>query len=746
MIDDEQKPKNDDDVISRIHKMCEDASDYWADNYDRAQEDRRFVTIDDEQWPESDRKARKAAGIPTLTFNVLRTYCRQQINSARLNRQQIKAEPVDDVADPKVAKIFNGLIRDTEISSGADNAYDAAVEGVVYGGFGAIRVHVDYVSPDSFQQEPKILTIHNPDSVYFDPLSKELDGSDARFVILESWVSKDEIAEQYGEDAVSNFDESQAKDTSSSSWYNYADKAVRIAEVFELQRNSADLYLLIDGTTTFDKPDDDTLIQNKRTSYKEVCWWYKVSGTKVLEDREFIVPMLPIVPVYGDVTWDGETRYVYSMIHFARDPQRLYNFWKSSEAQQIVEGLRKQYLVSDQASQDLECWDNPNDHQVLRYNSVSDEDGTPLPPPQQLPSLSALSGILNAADGAKQGIEEILNMQPAAMGQNVNNQSGRAIGLLQQRADVSFFHITDNLNKSLAQLGRILIGIYQKAYSVPMVKRITGEDNKAERVPLNTPAPPDETDGVIDGMLNNLTVGRYDIRMSTGPSYISQRQENKQALTELLQFVPQIGQAAPDLLVKAFDDGNMLEDIVERIKRSLNPVLTQEGEGDPQVEAVMQQYQQQMQELQAALQQSQAQLNDKNAELQIKFDIEKLKSETTLQVAQINNVAKAQLEELKGAIELILQQMQPPAEWMNVDLKDGQPPEPIPEQITPNPAAEQGFLMPDEQQMIEQQMLEQQAQQQNFAPDDGQIGIDAQNMAVNEQNPELDGIQGINRE
>lgn len=728
------KKTKDTDILGRVRQLCEEAEDYWHENYKMGQEDRQFVTIDKEQWSEKDRKSREKDGIPTLTFNVLRTYCKQQINTARLNRQQIKAEPVDDVADPTVAKIFNGLLRDTEITSGAENAYDAAIEGVVYGGIGYIRVHVDYVSPDSFQQEPKILTIHNPDSVFIDPLSKELDGSDARYVVIKTWLPRADIVDQYGEDAAADFDDS----TQNSEWLNHDDKTVCVAEMFELQRKAKTLYLLTDGTTTYDKPQDESLIVKERESYEEKCWWYKLTGTKVLEDREFIVPMLPIIPVYGDVTWDGEKRYVYSMVHFAKDPQKLYNFWKSSEAQQILEGLRKQYMVSVEASRDLPEWANPNGYQVLRYNHVADMDNQPLPPPQQLPALTALNGILNAADGAKQSIEQILNMQPAAMGQNVNNQSGKAISLLQQRADVSHFHITDNLNKSLAQIGRILIAIYQKAYSVPMVKRITGEDNKTELVKINAEAPiakdGQKIDGVIDGILNNLTVGRYDIRMTTGASYISQRQENKQALTQLLQFVPQIGQAAPDLLLKAFDDGNMLDDIVERIKKSLNPALTQDGEGDPQLQAVMQQYQQQMQQLQMQLQEAMAQADDKNAERQAKFAIEQLKAETTIQVAQINNVAKAELEELKGAINMILQNMQPPQEWLDTDLQNQPPPEPQFQEEPP----QGGFLTPEEQQMFELQ-----AQQQNYAPDVGQIWIDAQNMTVDEQNPELDGYQGI---
>lgn len=737
--EDAKVKKNDTSILERVRKMCDEAEDYWQPIYKMGKQDRQFVTVDDAQWSERERKDRLKEGIPTLTFNVLRTYCRQQINTSRLNRQQIKAEPVDDIADPAVAKVFNGLLRDTEITSGADNAYDAAVEGVVYSGMGFIRIHVDYVSPDSFQQEPKILTIHNPDSVALDPLSKELDGSDARYVVIKTWLPRQDVIDLHGESAATDFD----SDNQNSEWLNHDDKTVCVAEMFELQRKAKKLYLLTDGTTTYDKPADAAMIVQERDSYEEKCWWYKLTGSEVLEDREFIVPMLPIIPVYGDVTWDGEKRYVYSMVHFARDPQKLYNFWRSSEAQQIAEGLKQRYLVPIEATKDIEEWADPNAYQVIRYNNIADETNQPLPPPQALPALSSLSGILNAADGAKQGIEQILNMQPAAMGQNVNNQSGKAIGLLQQRADVSHFHITDNLNKSLAQVGRVLIAVYQKAYSVQMVKRITGDDNKTERVQINAPVPQgQQVDGVINGILNNLTVGRYDIRMTTGASYISQRQENKQALTQLLQFVPQIGQAAPDLLLKAFDDGNMLEDIVERIKKSLNPALTQDGEGDPQMQQVMQQYQQQMQQLQAELQEAQAQAEDKNAERQLKYEIAQLQAQTTIEVAQMNNVSKVELEELKAAVQMILQNLQPPQEWLDPDIDNQPPPEP---QILEEPS-QGGFFTPEQEQMMQQQILDEQAQQQNYVPDDGQIGIDTQNMAVEEQNPELDGFQGISEQ
>lgn len=54
--------------------------------------------------------------------------------------------------------------------------------------------------------------------------------------------------------------------------------------------------------------------------------------------------------------------------------------------------------------------------------------------------------------------------------------------------------------------------------------------------------------------------------------------------------------------------------------------------------------------------------------------------------------------------------------------------------------------MPDDQQMLEQQMIDPQAEQQNFVPDDGQIGVNAQNMTATVANPELDGFQGMSEQ
>lgn len=628
----------DKDTLARIRSDHQRAVDYWHENYTRGLDDLRFVTERGGQWDAAELQARKSEDLPCLEFNLLHSFVKQQINGMRQNRPSILVEPADTKSSVETAKILKGLVRDIEVNCGADMAYDTAVSSAAYRGIGFIRVVADYVDDQSFEQEPKILTVHNADAVYIDPQSRELDGSDASWALVLSWVDRDTVAKQYGEDAVADFD------SGDTNWVNESEKTVCLAEHFEIVRTEADLYLLPDGSTTFDLP-PDVLPVSVRKSYKKRCVWTKASGVKVLEQRDFVVPYIPIIPVYGMVVWVGSKRHVFSMIHHAKNAQKLFNLYKSGEAFMLAESMREQWITPVQAIAGIEDdrgqnpWSNPSGSKILYYNHVEDASGQALPAPQIKPVNAALPAIMSNMDKAQQLIEQQLNMQPAAMGANVSQQSGKAIQLLQQRADVSQFHLIDNLNKSLEWLGVILIAMIQALYDVRMVKRITGNDGKAKTVTINEQS---DSDQAIDGLLNNVTVGRYDVRISTGASYVSQRQEAQDRIQELVRAVPQLGQVAPDLLVGLFADLPEIEALAERLKRSLPPQLTAEdanGE-DPKVQQVMAQAKAQMDQLQQALQQAQAEASDKEAERQLKLAIAELQAHVTMKKAELDAQVK----------------------------------------------------------------------------------------------------------
>ena len=706
-------------ILADAKAFKSEAQSYWQDTYDRATEDKEFVTVAGAQWDSAAKAKRKEENKPMLELNLLRTFVRQQINTMRQNRPQIQVVPVDSGADLEVAKILAGLIKDTEEGTGAEDAYDQAGENSVFGGVGFLRLTTDYVDERSFNQEPRFMSIENPHAVLIDPLSRMLDGSDQSRCLVSEWVKKSKIEEMYGADAV-DFDSDQETE-----WLNKPKDTVLIAEYFYKDEVADKLVMLSGGSVEFksvlledwSEEEITQLTQHERDTTRTQIKWAKLSGSKVLETGVFPGKYIPIVPVYGEVTWIGEQRYVFSLIHFAKDAQRLFNYWKSTEAH-ILQKNQDDILVADAAgiAGHEEQWQNPSKYSALYYNYIDDQQ-VARPAPFRMGAAQPPTGILNAAVSSQQLISDTLNMHAPQMGQDVNQQSGRAIGLLQRQADTAHFHFQDNLNKSLRHVGRILVGLYPLLYDTEMTRRIVGADGDDELVRLNAqPKTPDEASKAIDSLLNNLSVGRYDVRMDTGPSFNTQREQSFQLMLQLMQFNPEIAAVAGDLIIKDSPLINAKE-ISERMKKTMNPqVLGDEQQLPPQVQAQMQQLDQLVQKQIQQIEELTQQLNDKNADREVDLQKALLNAEQAIQVAQINNAGRADVEELRGLVELIKQKIDlanAPQDWLqkgegvknytpdsiNQELSQSggfEPPPDLSYQPEDNPAIEQGFLMPEE--------------------------------------------------
>ncbi|HHP4769566.1 TPA: portal protein [Acinetobacter baumannii] len=708
------KEKDQDSILDEIKKNLRYAEDYWHDNYERGVEGKEFVTVKGAQWEDGAVARRTAEGKPSLEFNLCRAYCRQQINTQRQNRAQVKVVPVDNGADADKANIIEGLIKDTEESSDAESAYDQAAENAVYGAIGFFRIVTDYVSELSFNQEPRFMTVHNPHAWYIDPQSKALDGSDARWAVGGEWVDKDIIEDKYGANAVVDFAMSEYSD-----WCNTEDKTVLIVEYFKIEEVSDELWMLEDGTTNYKSALLDEfgvsenelkpLVTNFRPTTRTEVKWYKASGSKVLEETVFPGKYIPVIPVYGEVTYIGEERYLHSLVHFAKDPQRLYNYWKSTEAQ-ILQKNQDDILVVDPkgVSGHEEEWRDPSKFAAVHYKHMDDNQQS-IPAPYRIGAAQPPVGVLNAAESAKVAITDILNMHAPIMGGDSQEVSGVAIGMRQRQSETAQFHLQDNLNKSIRHAGRILLGLYQALYTVPMVRRIIGADGEAKQINL--------FDKTADGVLADVTIGRYDVRMDTGPSFNTQREQNFALMMQLLSMNPQLFSLIGDILLQNSPLLNAKE-ISERIRSTMPPQVLGKGEQiDPeQAKAQIQQLDQLVQKMTADIEMLQKEVNDKDKEHQLEMFKAQLQYEKDIQVAQINAASRADVQELKGAVDLMKQQVasigQMPAKWMQtgegVDNYAPSPPtdltsqpieeeQPIePAQSIQNPDIDQGFLMPEQ--------------------------------------------------
>ena len=358
-----------DDYDSRIQEAIEFlkfANDADTMNRQEALEDLKFGAGD--QWPVELQNSRNLESRPVITVNKVDNYCRQVSNQQRQQRPRIKVHATNTHEDMVDAQTISGIIRHIEVNSNADHAYDNAFEYAVRMGWGYMRVRTDYISEDSFDQEIYIDPVDNPFTVYFDPNSVAPDGSDADRCLITTMMLKEEFRKLYpdADDGGTSFTQRGTGD-SQSEWITKED--IRLAEYYYTVREKATLYLLSDGTATFaDDKDFFTRLEDygitvvdKRDSFKKTIKYCKMTAVEILEERDWAGKYIPIVPVYGRHIVIGDKRKKFGMIRYAKDPQRMYNFWQTSITEGVALAPKAKWLLAEGQDEGHENdWTNAN--------------------------------------------------------------------------------------------------------------------------------------------------------------------------------------------------------------------------------------------------------------------------------------------------------------------------------------------------------------------------------------------------
>jgi hypothetical protein len=508
-------------------------------------------------------------------------------------------------------------------------------------GWGYMRVRTDYISEDSFDQEIYIDAIDNPFTVYFDPNSVLPDGSDADRCLITTMMRKDEFRKMYpdADDGGTSFTQRGTGD-SQSEWITKED--IRLAEYYYTVKEKAKLYLLSDGTATFaDDKDFFTRLAaygidvvDTRDSYKKTIKYCKLTAVEVIEERDWAGKYIPIVPVYGRHIVIGDKRKKFGMIRYAKDPQRMYNFWQTSITEGVALAPKAKWLLAEGQDEGHENdWANANikSFPLLRYKQT-DIDGRPAPAPVRLQPEPPQAGIMAAAMGVDNDIKAIMGVfDPAQLGQG--NISGKALNGQQQQVDLTNFDYYDNLTRSIAHVGKICLDLIPKIYDTQRVMRIIGDDGKPELLTIN------QRDSV-GRVLNDITVGQYDVVMETGPGYNSKRQEAVDNMLPLLSAAPELMQVAGDLVFRNMDWPGA--DIIADRLAAANPMaqIDDKSKVPPQVQMQLAVSQKQIQELTQAVQ-------ARDMMLKQRMDVEQFKQEAETKRTLMKETNRAHEAELR---------------------------------------------------------------------------------------------------
>jgi hypothetical protein len=633
----------DGEIVAQAQKLFKKDKAYWeAKIYPSARDDLHFLSdAEDAQWKQEDLDYLKTKKKTALTIDQLGQFINQVANDIRMNTPSITIIPDGEGSDTDTAEIVQGRIRAIEYESCADNAYDLAALNAIQCSIGFIRVEHEYESNSGFNQKLLIKRVVNPLAIYLDSESIEVDGRDARHGFVLDSMTIGAFKRKYKNAEPKSFGDETARGEEKE------DEMITIAEFFKLDETQKEIGALESGE--IEDAQDGVDYKAKRTIGERVVRRYVMSGKEVLEESVFPGEYIPIIPVYGKEHWIDGAREIHSLIRKSKDAQRQFNVWKSAETETLMNYTSANYITAEGTIDEwIDDWNGDTNSKVLRY-SQRDLNGLQAPPPQVVPPPPIPVGFINAALQCVDGIKATMGIYNAALGQKSNETSGVAINQRKIEGDVATFHFSDNLVKSITQVGRVLLSALQVIYDTPRVIRIMGQEDKPKEVGINGQM----TEGQERSF--DLTQGTYGVRVITGASFTTKRQEAADFFTQLATRSPDLMSVMGDLMFENMDFAGAPA-MAARMKKVVDPKFLEE-EGNTQA-AQVQQLSQSLEQAQQVIAQLQEQLQAKQENEQGKMQLEMAKLQSQIQSDQEERQIKkdemminAQIKERELAIK-----------------------------------------------------------------------------------------------
>ena len=538
------------EIVKEALERFETASDGWSDIYEQSVADVSFIDDDEGQWEDSVRESRHNR--PCLTFDKLSASVDRVVGGQMAQMPSVKVRAAEE-GDEDIAEVYQGLIR--QIDQRGIQAFKTAFKFAVKSGWGCLLVDHDYIDDVSLDQDIILREIKNPFSVLLDPIIQAQHVQEARFGFMFEDMERQEFSRLYP-DAESYPGESDFTTTGNmDSWVS--EDFVRVADYFRITLEEKTLVQLSDGRV-LDleevQPVRDELnlqgitLGKTRKVQKRKLERFKISGMEILEEVECVGRFIPLVPMFGKTSNINGKYITRGIVRKAKDAQRLYNYSRSVAVEVTALTPKQPYFVTPAMIKGHESkWKNMmvSNDPVLQFNFDQGQKPYRESPAQGSP------GLLQDAQFAAEDIKATTGIFDANIGQQGQETSGVAIGRRQFQGEMSNFEYQDQLIDSMELAGRIMIDMIPAVYDTERTIRIIGEDEREETVQVNKTLMDAQTGTFVKTM--DLNVGNYDIKIASGPSFTTRKQETAEQLSSMIAQNPAMSQLVGDILFQNLD-------------------------------------------------------------------------------------------------------------------------------------------------------------------------------------------------
>ncbi len=588
-MDLKEHPNADDKKYCKALKRFDLAFNADIEQRRLAVDDLLFIHAEDGQWSED--IVIKRRNRPRYTIDKISGALDQLIGNQRQIRSNIKVLP-GNTGNDKGARIRTGLIRNIEMMSSADNSYDNAYEEQLICGYAGFKVVTEFESERTFDQIIKIKPIISAASSYYtDPSSEEYDKRDSMFQFLLSAITHDTFKKKYPKASFDDFQHPSFKTTWMRDWFS--NDGIRLADYWYRKPIKKEIGLMSDGII-IDLDEEAAVLDElasqgitllrQRTVESFKVFVQVMNGAEFLtEPQEWPGKYIPLIPVFGkNARVDGKI-FVRGKVRKAKDAQRIYNYATSAAIEATALTPKDPYWYTETNVEGHEKkWKAfpAKNTPFMPYKPDPLNQGAP---PAKTGAAQLQPALIQQITQASQDIHSTTGLEPASLGNVPELKSGKAIEAQQAMGDRGSYTFEDNLKKSKAFLGEVLLDLMPRVYDTERIVKILGTDDTSQEVEINKPVWDNGLNRpVIDEqtgeqvIVNDLSKGEYVTVISSGPAFATKQQETVQQLISLSATSEIIAPLALDLIIENMDLNNK-----DEIKKRVRKYMIDEGSIEP---------------------------------------------------------------------------------------------------------------------------------------------------------------------
>lgn len=511
--EDKKLPELDErEVVSHLATLFGEANDASKESRSRMADD--LATSQGmlpDQWSKSDREHRGDARAE-YSLPVFPQMIESVIGQYSANPFGIQLSPVNSAAKPKMALV------QTIVDGVADRSDFFGQTRLVLRNQASCGVGYFHVLTEQREGaealDVKVEAILNPLSVYVDPYSVALDGSDARYVVIASALSVDAAKEKLGD--------------------RYSEGAYQSGVAMEALSSVYDRRSQVPVMTVYEMVSGE-------------CWLYKTIGNVLADEPVNLhIPQVPIVAAKGVFAWStGAKRYEsVGICYRALGAQKALNYANSLMMERLALSTKSEWIAdAETIAKFEEEWQNLSHENppVLRYDALP--NGEARPAPQKHSSSVELGDVQGAINGYIGAIGSITGVGVDGNSQGNRQMTAEEVLTRARASEAVLGSVFENLAAAVKGCGRVVLSFLRATYDG---RAVEGKDGA-------------EIAGVPE-----IVPSEFEVIVDAGVLTASVRREN---VLQLLSLIDKVPNAASTLLPSILRniDADVDEETAQRV-------------------------------------------------------------------------------------------------------------------------------------------------------------------------------------